>query len=434
VVSELKQMRDFQKETIKKLESGHSPLIFAPTGIGKTKAALIPFIGSITNRGILGTRLIYALPMRSLMKSVLNEFESCTKDDGFTFQNNIWTKDGYGLRAVMHHGEQPESNIFSERACITTIDQVFTAFAGAPLSFSASSGHAVAGALHTSYLVFDEAHLLSGRYGLPMLFALLKLRKRWGLLSTVMTATLPDTVINFFCEYCAMEKVEASDNDIHERDSWRKVALDTSRKNSDITDVVYSLYARDQQRIIVFVNTVERAVRLYRDLVRLFEEKSLDKNRLLLAHSRFTTQHRKAIEEKLVERFDKESNFNGILITTQVAEAGLNISANTVVSELCPMDSLIQRAGRCARFKSTSGELQGHFYIIKPNDGNSWFLPYERTAMEQTERRLNFKTLTLSWQQEKQLVNDALGLLYESYLTGSYFEEGVSEEDDSNEE
>lgn len=291
-------MRDFQKETFRKLENGHSPLIFAPTGIGKTKAALSPFIGSVTNKGILGTRLIYALPMRSLMKSVLDEFENCIKDAGFIFQNNIWTKDGYGLCAVMHHGEQPESNIFSERACITTIDQAFTAFAGAPLSFSASSGHAVAGALHTSYLVFDEAHLLSGRYGLPMLFALLKLRKRWGLLSTVMTATLPDTVSKFFCEYCGMEKVEATDKDIDERDSWRKVTLDMRRKNSGITNVVYTLFVEGgQQRIIVFMNTVERAVRLYRDLTRLFEEKSLDKNRLLLAHSRFTAQHRIAIEE-----------------------------------------------------------------------------------------------------------------------------------------
>lgn len=428
-------MRDFQKEAIRKLESGFSPLIVAPTGIGKTKAALIPFIGSATDKGILGTRLIYTLPMRSLMKSVLNEFDSCTKDEGFAFQNNVWTKNGCQLRAVMHHGQQPESNIFSERVCITTVDQAFTAFAGAPLSFSSSSGHAVAGALHTSYLVFDESHLLSGRFGLPMLFALLKLRKRWGLLSTVMTATLPDIVIKFFCDYCGMERVEATDKDIDERDSWRKVTLDTSRRNLDIANVVYSLYIEGgQQRIIVFVNTVERAIRLYRDLLELFKEKSLDKNRLLLAHSRFTAQHRITIEEKLTNYFGKESDFNGILITTQVAEAGLNISANTVVSELCPMDSLIQRAGRCARFKTTSGVLQGHFYVIKPNDENNWFLPYERIAMEQTEKRLGFRTLELSWQQEKQLVNDALGLLYESYLTGSYFDESASEEDDSNEE
>lgn len=430
-------MRDFQKEVIRKLESEHSPLIFAPTGIGKTKAALIPFIGSAADKGILGTRLIYALPMRSLMKSVFDEFESCTRDDGFAFQNNVWTKNGCQLRAVMHHGQQPESNIFSERVCITTIDQAFTAFAGAPLSFSASSGHAVAGALHTSYLVFDEAHLLSGKFGLPMLFALLKLRKRWGLLSTVMTATLPDTVIKFFCDYCGMTKIEATDKDIDERDSWREVTLDMSKRESDIASVVYSLYIEGgQQRIIVFVNTVERAIRLHRDLIRLFKEKSLDKNILLLAHSRFTAQHRKAVEEKLIKYFGKESDFNGILITTQVAEAGLNISANTVVSELCPMDSLIQRAGRCARFKPASGRLQGHFYVIKPNDEKNWFLPYERNAMEQTEKRLGFTTLELKWLQEKQLVNDALGLLYESYLTGSYFDKSVSEEDedDSNEE
>ena len=170
---------DFQLQAEEKLNKGESLLIVAPTGIGKTRAALKPFMNE-SNR-LLNTRLIYALPLRSLAQGVIGEIEALNP----VFQ------------PVVHHGDEPESIIFSESAIVTTVDQYFTAFVGAPLSWASHMSHAAAGATLTSYSVFDEVHLISPKTGLQVLFAVLCLRQRWGLISCVMTATLPESVLNF---------------------------------------------------------------------------------------------------------------------------------------------------------------------------------------------------------------------------------------------
>ncbi|WP_427366481.1 CRISPR-associated helicase Cas3' [Candidatus Caldatribacterium saccharofermentans] len=446
--------RYFQHEVLRKLSAGQSVLVVAPTGLGKTRAALEPFLRASVNGGLLGTRLIYALPLRALTKGVVEEFNELRA----------------GLRPIVHHGDAPESRFFSERAIVTTIDQYFTAFAGAPLSWASHLSHAAAGAVLTSYSVFDEVHLLSPQKGLHLLFAALYLRKRWGLLSCVMTATLPPSVVEFFENFCRLEKVEATDEDIQERDSWRQVRLELmgrlanskakgkkkeaqaitfewdEKTPTELAEFVFEKWNQwnelgidGSRKIIVFVNTVDRALQVYREL------KSRPNVNVLLAHSRFTKEHREKIEAELHRFFGKNSGpEEAILVTTQVAEAGLNISAPLVITELCPMDSLIQRAGRCQRFRPSNGRAScGKILVVKPA-GDDWYLPYadkvrlvrvgkednkeKRELSEQffaieftravLEQRAG-KDLRLRWEEERHLVEQALNRLYQSFLKGS---------------
>jgi len=44
-----------------------------------------------------------------------------------------------------------------------------------------------------------------------------------------------------------------------------------------------------------------------------------------------------------------------ILLSTQVIEAGLDISSDLLITECAPLDSIVQRMGRCARFKKEEG-------------------------------------------------------------------------------
>ncbi len=442
------RQRDFQRKVFERLERGHSVLVVAPTGLGKTRAALEPFLRKFGDKSILGKRLIYALPLRALAKGVVEEFLELKAS----------------FQPVVHHGDEPESKFFSEPAIITTIDQYFTAFAGAPLSWASHLSHSVAGAVLTSYSVFDEVHLLSPQKGLQLLFAVLYLRKRWGLLSCVMTATLPPSVIKFFKDFCELEVVKASEDDIKERDEWRHVEIElagkpvtlnsktkreTTPRNfeweeknpSELAQFVIDkwnqweeLEINGPRKIIVFVNTVDRAIKVYHEI----ENNPEIKNRgvkVLLAHSRFTKEDRKEIEEKLRKLFGKNSNSEeAILITTQVAEAGLNISAPLVVTELCPMDSLIQRAGRCQRFKQ-SNEAKGKILVVKPRDGEAPYYDKVRVikegdklyisdifpALDFTQLTLEIKAkdkLKLTWDEEEKLIKQALDKLYQTYIEG----------------
>ncbi|RLB00033.1 MAG: CRISPR-associated helicase Cas3' [Deltaproteobacteria bacterium] len=441
--------RDFQQKAIEALEKIKPVLIVAPTGLGKTRAALSPFAQGPID--ILEKRLIYSLPLRALARGVMDECKSL------------------GLKPVIHHGDEPESRFFSERVVITTVDQYFTAFAGAPLSWASHLSHAAAGAVLTSYSVFDEVHLLSPQRGLQLLFGILRLRRRWGLLSCVMTATLPPSVIESFGEFCGLERIEASPSDIEQRDGWRKVRLElmghwtrsSGRKGKkreifewgDITperlceivrekwDNWYELELDGPKKVIIFVNTVDRAIQVYQKI-----KEAGFCSRVLLAHSRFTKRDRHRVEEDIQTYFGRNACPNeAILVTTQVAEAGLNISAPLVVTELCPMDSLIQRVGRCQRFKpKPEREMKGKALVVKP-EGEGWFTPYsDRIRLVKTSKdkkgkeKRNFSKqfpavelsrailerdvgngLLLDWEKEQDLIKKALDRLYRSYLAGT---------------
>ena len=440
------KLRDFQENTKDNLMEGKSTVVIAPTGLGKTIAAIIPF-KDISGSTKLRSRVIYVLPMRALAKSIQEEFEN------------------FNIKAVIHHGDEPESKWFTERAIITTVDQYFTAFAGAPLSWSSATSHAAAGAALISYTVFDEIHLLNPKNGLQLLFAVLKLRSRWNLPTTVMTATFPNSVINFLETKCGLVKIEASEKDIKDRDSWRNVSLKLHDKELNVEGLTKFVkeHWKNYGKAIVFVNTVERAISLY---TKLKEDSSL-RDKILLAHSRFTKKHRKRIEEEIHLKFGRNSDFEGILITTQVAEAGLNISAPLVITELAPMDSLIQRAGRCVRFREDSSRVKGEVVVVKPNT-ERWWLPYvdsiiirkggrekEKPFIEfsaekrKKEMRKNSEifiseltwmvllekaktNITLDWNTEKELLNLSLDDVYSVFINGSdviYFKDQIKDKE-----
>ena len=75
---------------------------------------------------------------------------------------------------------------------------------------------------------------------------------------------------------------------------------------------------------------------------------------VMLLHSRFFKEDRHRKEEQLRSLFDRNSSGQAILVATQVIEAGLDISCEQLHTELCPMNALIQRSGRCARFEGES--------------------------------------------------------------------------------
>ncbi len=432
-ISQIMRKRDFQKEVKEKLKDNKSVIVIAPTGLGKTIAAIMPF-KEVSENTKLERRIIYTLPIRALVKGVQEEFKN------------------FNIEAIVHHGDEPESRWFTERAIITTVDQYFTAFAGAPLSWSSATSHAVAGATLASYVVFDEIHLLNPKNGLQLLFAVLKLRNRWNLPTTVMTATLPNSVIDFLETKCCLVKIEASERDIGDRDSWRDVSLKLHDKELSIEELAEFVkeHWKNYRKIIVFVNTVERAISLYRNL----REDSSLKDKTLLAHSRFSKEHRKRIEEEIHEKFGRNSDFEGILVTTQVAEAGLNISAPLVITELAPMDSLIQRAGRCARFRENSGKVKGEVIVVKPKvENGNWYAPYfdyirlrkggtkkgkkqkkdnadkpfigkkERITLSELTwivlcEKVNPSGIKLDWKAEKNLLNIALNDAYRVFING----------------
>lgn len=100
---------------------------------------------------------------------------------------------------------------------------------------------------------------------------------------------------------------------------------------------------------VVIVNTVQRAQGLYL----LLKARLPDDAELLLFHARYPADERSEREQAVVTRFGRDATTQrpgkALLIATQVVEQSLDIDFDFMLSDLAPVDLLLQRAGRLHR-------------------------------------------------------------------------------------
>ncbi len=100
---------------------------------------------------------------------------------------------------------------------------------------------------------------------------------------------------------------------------------------------------------LVVLNTVQRAVEAWRALR---QDKVLKDARtdIRLIHSRFRPVERQVWRKEFLNREACAMATDRIIVSTQVVEAGVDISTPLLITELAPWPSLVQRFGRCARW------------------------------------------------------------------------------------
>ncbi|GAA5785384.1 CRISPR-associated helicase/endonuclease Cas3 [Chitiniphilus shinanonensis] len=97
----------------------------------------------------------------------------------------------------------------------------------------------------------------------------------------------------------------------------------------------------------IIVNTVDRAQALYRMLQSSVDDSTV----LMLFHARFPADQRGEIETAVLKAFGPQGTRpqRALLIATQVAEQSLDFDADVMLTDLAPVDLLLQRAGRLHR-------------------------------------------------------------------------------------
>lgn len=113
----------------------------------------------------------------------------------------------------------------------------------------------------------------------------------------------------------------------------------------------------------VIVNTVARAQALYTALAGTLP----DPCELTLFHARYPAEERGGRERRVLATFGKEGPrpSRALLIATQVAEQSLDIDLDFLISDLAPIDLLLQRAGRLHRHERSrpNAHLQARFFV-----------------------------------------------------------------------
>lgn len=174
--------------------------------------------------------------------------------------------------------------------------------------------------------------------------------------------------------------------------------LGTSTENKHITVDRFdesTLAERLKERLCdggcaaVIVNTVNKAQRIAKALT-----EELAEHEIMCFHSRFTATDRADIERTLLKRVGKDSKPSDrnrlIVVGTQVIEQSLDIDFDYMVTELCPMDLLLQRSGRLHRHKRDIRPqiLKKPVLSILQTDSCGSESIYGKWLLEQTERHL----------------------------------------------
>lgn len=123
---------------------------------------------------------------------------------------------------------------------------------------------------------------------------------------------------------------------------------------------------------LVVCNTVERARGLYERL-----RQGCGGADLRLIHSRFRPAEREAWRETVLSKEAVIPAEGRIVVSTQVVEAGVDISARVLVTELAPWPSLVQRFGRCGRY----GE-GGRVVVVERGRDEKAAAPYTAKELE----------------------------------------------------
>lgn len=339
----------FQLEVAQTLLNGQSVVLQAPTGAGKTKTALFPFLYARRELPAkdFPRKMLYSVERRILVNNFHKETEDTLDKLGFPEK----------LKASVLTGERLEDPEMLGDAIFATIDQTLSSFLMTPYSLSSRIANLNAGAICSSYLVFDEAHLFDSKTALPTLMWMLQTLK--GVVpSLLMTATFSEPILYKLADITGGKVITVSEDELKE------IKVQATKKRY-FTAVPHILAAADvlqhhRTRSIVVCNTVDRAQQMYDELEVAIKEQGGD-TQLVLLHARFWKEHRRQHEENLLHRFGRrdEADTSGsyILIATQVIEVGVDITSENLHTELAPANTILQRAGRCARHEDEEGTV-----------------------------------------------------------------------------
>lgn len=339
----------------------------APTGAGKTRAALVPFIyhsvWSTPER--FPSQCVYSVPVRVLANQLAAEYYEVLIEAGLLGHPKL------GKRVTLQTGEQPGDPIFEGDLVFTTIDQTLSSLLGVPYALSRGRANLNTGAVVSSYLVFDEFHLFPPDGALKTTLQVLRLLRDITPF-VLMTATFSSTMLEELKTVLAAEVVSVEPEELLKIPSQQEKVRRFHAVNGVLT--AEQVLERHGQRSIAICNTVERAQELYSEL-----RDKVGENRVMLLHSRFTSEDRKVKEDQVRREFGKDKGSrlarDLILVATQVIEVGLDISCEVLHTEVAPAASILQRAGRCARFAGEKGDV--YIYNVPPDkQGKPNYAPY----------------------------------------------------------
>jgi len=360
---------DWQKELACQSACGNR-LIRIPTGFGKTHGILAAWLWNRTvNRDEdWPRRLVWCLPMRVLVEQTEQQVRKALDALGLLWKGGDHT-DKVGVHLLMGGADPGDWHLYPEHCAVLIGTQDML------LSRALDRGYAAPrarwpmefGQLSQDCLwVMDEVQLMDvglatsaqlqafrdhdaekGRAGRPCY--------TWWMSATLQEAWLaksPDTLNMSACLSKTGIPAAKRTGRLWDRDKVSKPCrLEVVQGDKALACLVAAEHVRTGRGAagptLVVLNTVKRAIAVAEALRN--DRDIGGKTEICLLHSRFRPAER-AAWSRFLYREACAPGADRIIVSTQVIEAGVDISAALLITELAPWASLVQRFGRSARW------------------------------------------------------------------------------------
>lgn len=350
-------------------EGGLPELLRAPTGAGKTAGAVMGWLYRRRHhpdpevRRSTPRRLVFVLPLRTLVEQ--------TRDVAKAWLGRVDTDVDVHTLMGGEGGTEWLRWLERDAVLVGTLDMLLSRALNRGYGESRFLWPVSFGLLNADCAwVFDEVQLMGP--ALPTSRQLEGLRRSIGTAtpctSTWMSATVDPGWLGTVDLEEVRSTVELDQSDrsgpLARRLQATKavhrlpVGPDPRRRPMEVADAVHAAH-KPGTRTIAVLNTVKGAVEVWQALGR--RERPTD---VVLLHSRFRPDDRAAHLQRALAPVDPGGP-GTIVVTTQVLEAGIDLTSTTLFTEAAPWSSVVQRAGRCNR----DGEAEGATLLWAPPGG-----------------------------------------------------------------
>jgi len=384
-----------------------SQLVNIPTGLGKTAAVVLAWLW---NRVRLQNpkwprRLVYCLPMRTLVEQTEKEVRRWILR---LARQHTKPRDGSDLRWLALHApiilmggeDDGEWDIHPEKPAILigTQDMLLSRALNRGYGMSRYRWPMHFGLLNNDCLwVMDETQLMGVGVETSAQLDGFRHLAQWANAGNCptwwMSATLDETrlaTVDHPRPADGWNKIILSDAErsaagVRERYEAKKpvtkasFTLNADTKKSYATQLAKFIAEKHEPDTLtlVVVNRVERAREIYAALKKL-KSAPVNSDHVALIHSRFRPTDRERHTKLLFGEGDR------IVIATQAVEAGVDVSARLLITELAPWSSLVQRFGRCNREGKLNDKAEIVWIDIPTKDEqDDLFLPYSADDLKQ---------------------------------------------------
>ncbi len=331
-----KSLLPVQEKSIPVILSGHNTLIIAPTGSGKTEAALFPVLSMMLSKNlnkISGIKTVYITPLRALNRDITQRIEQIVSLSGFSI--------------MLRHGDttQTKRRIFLRNPpdlMVTT-----------PESFNLLLSIKDAKKLFSQvrWVIVDEIHeLIDNERGAELSVALERLQaiSKYKIQRIALSATLSKHSIKEASLLLASgRKVSVVIDPSPKTYDIKVISVSSENFWKEASQTIAKIVSNIKGRVLVFVNTRGTAEKLGAELARI-----LGSNSVLVHHGSLSRVVREDAEREFKEGKAK------VLVATSSMELGIDIGdVDLVVQFLSPRSvvAMTQRAGRAGhRFGETS--------------------------------------------------------------------------------